>query len=154
MLEIPFMNLYLEMKEMIGIEVRDFLQHETYTGKLATVRKDGRPHIAPIWFVLDDNGYVIFTTWHKSIKAKTIRNNPQVSLCVDDQTPPFSFVIVEGIAEIINEPNDILKWATKIASRYMGQENAEKYGKRNSVKGELLVRIKPSKIIAQKAIAE
>jgi PPOX class probable F420-dependent enzyme len=143
------------MKEMTDIEVRNFLQHGTYTGKLATVRKDSRPHIAPIWFVLDDNGHdIIFTTWHESIKAKTIRNNPKVSLCVDDQTPPFSFVTVEGIAEIINEPNNILKWATKIAARYMGEENAEKYGNRNSVKGELLVRIKPSKVIAQNAIAE
>jgi PPOX class probable F420-dependent enzyme len=142
------------MKEMTDIETINFLEQGTYTWKLATVRKNSRPHIAPIWFVLDDNGHdVIFTTWYESIKAKTIRNNPKVSLCVDDQTPPFSFVILEGIAEIINEPNDISKWATKIAARYMGEEIAEKYGKRNSVKAELLVRIKPSKIIAQKAIA-
>jgi PPOX class probable F420-dependent enzyme len=93
------------MKEMTDIEVRNFLEHGTYTVKLATVRKDIRPHIAPIWFVLDYNGHdIVFTIRHELIKAKTIRNNPKVSLCVDDQTPPFSFVIVEGIAEIINEP--------------------------------------------------
>lgn len=104
--------------------------------------------------MLDDNNDIVFTTGQDSVKAKTIYNNPHVSLCVDDQTPPFSFVVVEGIAEIMDEPNKILKWATKIASRYMGEENAESYGRRNSVKGELLLRIKPNKIMAYKAISD
>ena len=142
------------MKKMTDKEFRDFLCHGTYTAKLATVRKDGCPHIAPIWFVLDDNGDIVFTTWKDSIKAKNIYSNPNVSICIDDQKPPFSFVMIEGIAKIIEEPNNILQWATKIAARYMGKENADAYGKRNSVKGELLLRIKPSKVIAQKNIAE
>jgi len=71
---------------------------------------------------------------------------------LDDQTPSFSFVLIDGIADINKEPDlrEILKWATKIAGRYMGQDNAEAYGKRNAVKGEFLVRIRPTKIIAQK----
>ncbi|MGN6623858.1 MAG: PPOX class F420-dependent oxidoreductase [Candidatus Nitrosocosmicus sp.] len=142
------------MNKMTDKEIRDFLSHGTYTAKLSTVRTDGRPHIAPIWFVLDNNGDIVFTTWKDSIKAKNINLNPHVSICIDDQKPPFSFVIVEGIVKIIEEPNNILQWATKIAARYMGKENADVYGKRNSVKGELLLRIKPSKIIAQKNIAK
>lgn len=140
------------MKKMSEQEILEFLQFDTYTGKLATVRRDGRPHIAPVWFVLDDNHDIIFTTCHEAVKAVNIRHNPKVSLCVDDQTPPYSFVTVEGVAEIIGEPKDILRWATKIAARYMGEENAENYGKRNSVKGELLLRGRPEKIIAQKAL--
>jgi PPOX class probable F420-dependent enzyme len=142
------------MKKMDEKEARDFLQHGTYTGKIATTRKDGRPHVVPIWFVLDDNNDIVFNTGQDSVKAKTIYNNPHVSLCVDDQTPPFSFVVVEGLAEIVDEPNETLKWATKIASRYMGEVNAESYGRRNSVKGELLLRIKPNKIMAYKAISD
>lgn len=142
------------MKMMDKMEVIQFLQHGTYTGKIATARKDGRPHVVPIWFVLDDNNDIIFTTGQDSVKAKTILNNPKVCLCVDDQIPPFSFVIVEGIAEKIGEPNDILKWATRIASRYMGKENAERYGKRNSGKDELLFKIRPLKIIAHKNISD
>ncbi len=134
-------------------ETRNFLQTGTYTGKLATVRRDGRPHIAPIWFVLDNDDNIIFTTWNESLKAKNIHHNPNVSMCVDDQAPPFSFVIVEGVAEIVGEPNDILEWATRIAARYMGEKNAEIYGKRNSIKGELLLRIRPTKIIAQQDVA-
>jgi PPOX class probable F420-dependent enzyme len=142
------------MKKMNEKEIEGFLRHGTYTGKLATTRKDGRPHVVPIWFVLDDNNDIIFTTGKDSVKAKTIYNNPHVSICVDDQTRPFSFVVVEGQSEIIEEPNDILKWATKIAARYMGEDKAESYGRRNSGKGELLLRVRPSKIIAHKAISE
>ena len=143
------------MKKMTNSEVINFLRKGTFTGKLATVRKDGRPHIAPIWFVLDgDSTNIIFTTWRDSVKGKNIRNNPKVSFCVDDQNPPFSFVIVEGIAEIIDEPNDLLRWATIIAARYMGEKNAETYGTRNSTKGELLLRIRPNKTIGQMDISE
>jgi hypothetical protein len=70
------------------------------------------------------------TTSHESIKGKCIIRDPRVSISVDDQKPPYSFVIVNGIAQISEEPSDLLKWATKIAERYMGRDNAESYGKR------------------------
>ena len=139
-------------------EIQTFLMSGTLTGKITTVRKDGRPHVVPIWFILDKNDSnikVVFTTGQDSLKAKHKLRDPRVSLCVDDQTPSFSFVLIDGIADINKEPDlrEILKWATKIAGRYMGQDNAEAYGKRNAIKGEFLVKIRPTKIIAQKDIA-
>ena len=140
-------------------QVRNFLAQGTLTGKLATVKKDGSPHVVPIWFVLDDsNGRdendIVFTTSSISLKAKNIRHDNRVSICVDDQTPPFSFVTVYGTAKIYNyKPKELFKWATKIAERYMGKKNAEAYGKRNSTEGEVLVRVKPTKTIAEKDIA-
>ncbi|HMH10979.1 MAG TPA: PPOX class F420-dependent oxidoreductase [Candidatus Nitrosopolaris rasttigaisensis] len=136
-------------------EIQTFLMSGTLTGKISTVRKDGRPHVVPIWFILENDDYnikVVFTTGQDSLKAKHLLRDPRVSFCVDDQTPPFSFISIEGIAEINKEPDlsELLKWATKIAGRYMGQDIAEAYGKRNAVKGEFLVRIRPTKIIAQK----
>jgi PPOX class probable F420-dependent enzyme len=143
------------MKEMSKEEIQTFLMSGTLTGKISTVRKDGRPHVVPIWFILDKDDSdkkVVFTTGQDSLKAKHMLRDPRVSFCVDDQTPTFSFVLIDGIAEINKEPDlsELLKWATKIAGRYMGQDNAEAYGKRNAVKGEFLVRIRPTKIIAQK----
>ena len=143
------------MKEMSKEEIQTFLMSGTLTGKISTVRKDGRPHVVPIWFILENDDYnikVVFTTGQDSLKAKHMLRDPRISFCVDDQTPPFSFISIDGIAEINKEPDlsELLKWATKIAGRYMGQDNAEAYGKRNAVKGEFLVRIRPTKIIAQK----
>jgi len=143
------------MKEMSKEEIQTSLVSGTLTGKISTVHKDGRPHVVPIWFILDKNDSnikVVFTTGQDSLKAKHKLRDPRVSLCVDDQTPPFDFVSIDGIAEINQEPDlsELLKWATKIAGRYMGQDNAEAYGKRNAIKGEFLVKIRPTKIIAQK----
>lgn len=147
-------------------EIRKFLMQGTFTGKLATVKKDGSSHIVPIWFVLDggDNKSrsgrkgkdddIIFTTNGTSVKAKNIQHDNRVSICVDDQTPPFSFVVVYGTAKIHRyNQRELFRFATKIARRYMGNENAELYGKRNSTEGEVLVRIKPTRIIAEKEIA-
>ena len=154
------------MTKMSKKETREFLMRGTFTGKLATIRKDGSPHIVPIWFVLDSGNNcnegswrgahndIIFTTDDASVKAKNIRHDTRVSICVDDQRPPFSFVTVYGNAKIYHcKQNELLKFATKIAQRYMGKENAELYGKRNSTEGEVLVRIKPIKTIAEKEIA-
>ena len=140
-------------------EIKKFLMQGTLTGKLATVKNDGSSHVVPIWFTVDTGnsggkGDIIFTTSSTSLKARNIQRDNRVSICVDDQMPPFSFVTVYGIAEIKEyKQNDLFKWATIIAERYMGKRNAEAYGRRNSTEGEVLVRVKPTKIIAEKNIA-
>ena len=48
---------------------------------------------------------------------------------------------------------EVLKWATRIAKRYIGKNDSKAYGERNSGEGAILVRIKPTKIIAEKDIA-
>ena len=140
------------MENMTPAEIKAFLRAGTRTGKLATVRGNGRPHLAPIWFELDEED-ILFTTWHESVKARNLRREPYVSLCVDEEAPPFSFVIVEGTVTISEDPEQLKLWATRIAARYMGAEQAEAYGKRNSVPGELLVRLTPAKVIAKKDVA-
>lgn len=146
-------------------ETASFLSQGTLTAKVSTVNKDGTCHTVPIWFVLDgeeeeeeaEGQDIIFTTSSESVKAKHIRRDNRVTLCVDDQKPMYSFVTVYGNATITqysDNPDEQLKWSTKIAERYMGKENAERYGKRNAGEGELLVRVKPTKIIAEKDIAE
>jgi PPOX class probable F420-dependent enzyme len=141
------------MQKMTDAETKAFLLKEARTGKLATVRADGRPHVAPIWFDLDGDT-LVFTTWHESVKAINLQHDSRLSLCVDDETPPFSYVIIEGTAEMSGDPDALAYWATRIAGRYMGADQAEAYGQRNSVEGELLVRVTPTKIIAHKNIAD
>src|SRR5579864_4905106 len=101
-------------------EIRAFLLVATRTGKLATVCADGRPHIAPIWFVLDGDT-IVFTTGAGSVKARNMRRDPRVCLCVDDEQPPFAFATVEGTATFSDNMQDLTIWATRIAGRYMGE---------------------------------
>jgi hypothetical protein len=142
------------MAKMQPAEIRAFLLSGARTGKLATVRLDGRPHIAPIWFDLDDDDTLIFTTWHASVKGVNMRRHPQVSLCVDDERPPFAFVVVEGVAALSDDLAELRRWATRIAGRYMGADQAEAYGARNGVAGELLVRVRLTKQIGQTGVAD
>jgi len=140
------------MSTMTDDERRRFLAEGTRTGKLATVRLDGRPHVVPIWFVLDGDD-LVFTTGAESAKGRAIRRDPRVAMCVDREEPLYDYVVVEGIATVSDDLDEMLVWATRIAARYMGADKAESYGKRNAVPGEVLVRVKPTKIIALKDIA-
>lgn len=141
------------MKEMSDEERRGFLLGRARTATLATVRADGRPHAAPIWFHLDGD-VLVFTTGEATVKARNMRRDPRVTLCVDDQEPPFAFVVIEGRAELTADDPDLLPWATRIGGRYMGEDRAEEYGRRNAVPGELLVRVAPGKVLAFAGIAD
>src|SRR5690242_3453349 len=141
------------MQTMTPEEYRAFLLSRPRTAKLATVRADGRPHVAPVWFDLDGDA-LVFTTWHTTVKAANLRRDPRVSLCIDDDAPPFAFVIVEGTATISDDAAELRRWATSIARRYMGGDQADAYGQRNGVAGELLVRVTPIHIIAKARVSD
>lgn len=128
----------------------------TRTGKLAVTRADGTPHVTPIWFLIDSTAgedAVIFTTHHTSVKANVLRHSPRFSMCVDDQQPPYSYVLVDATATLSEDLDDLLHWATRIGARYMGEDKAEQFGRRNAVPGELLVRAPITKVIARADIS-
>ena len=100
------------MREMRPEEARTFLMHGTRTGKLAIVRRDGSPMVVPVWFLVDADGSIVFTTG-----------------------------------------SELPDWATRIAARYMGPAQADAYGHRNAVPGELLVRLRPDRVVALADIA-
>jgi PPOX class probable F420-dependent enzyme len=139
--------------EMTETEWKSFVSQGTRTGKLATTRKDGRPHVMPIWFLLDGDE-LVFNTGASTVKGRTLARTGQASLCVDDETPPFSFVTVSGPVTIDSDPDELLDWATRIAARYMGQERAEEFGRRNAVEGELVVRLRAEHVVAVSRLAD
>jgi PPOX class probable F420-dependent enzyme len=140
------------MAPMAQEEIREFLSAGTRTGKLATTRKDGRPHVMPIWFVLDGDD-VVFTTGANTVKGRNIRRDGRVSMLVDDEQPPFAYVQVNGSATWEDNPSNMLDWATRIAARYMGEDQDDAYGRRNAVPGELLVRFTPERTVAEANVA-
>lgn len=124
------------------------LESPARTAKLAVVKADGSPHVAPVWVDLDDD-QIIFTTSADTIKGKAILRDPRVSLCWDDERPPFSFVVISGTAEMTDDRDELLLWATRIGGRYMGADRAEEFGRRNAVPPEMVVRVTASKIVAK-----
>ncbi|MEM9517450.1 MAG: PPOX class F420-dependent oxidoreductase [Actinomycetota bacterium] len=127
------------------------------TGKLAVTRKDGSPHVAPVWVDVDGAGSdarLVFMTSAETVKGRSILRDGRVSLCFDDDRPPFSFVTVNGNATTTDDPATLLEWATRIGGRYMGADKAEAYGKRNAVPPELAVFVTPTRIVGARNVAD
>src|SRR5206468_2725195 len=113
---------------------------------------DGTPHVVPVWFVLDGEQFV-FTTRAESAKGRNLQRDPRVALVIDDEEPPYAFVHVRGIAAITSDPGELRRIATEIGARYMGQDRAEEFGRRNAVHGEVVVRVTAQRVIAENDLA-
>ncbi|AZS88869.1 PPOX class F420-dependent oxidoreductase [Streptomyces griseoviridis] len=139
-------------QKMTDEEWRAFVSEGTRTGKLSTVRADGSPHVAPIWFLLDGDD-IVFNTGATTVKGRNLTRDGRAALCVDDDRPPFDFVVVQGRVAISEDPDELRRWSARIGGRYMGADRAEEFGERNGVPGELLVRLRIGKVLAQRAVA-
>jgi PPOX class probable F420-dependent enzyme len=138
---------------MTEAEWTEFLCAGTRTGKLATTRRDGRPHVVPIWFVLDGDD-LVFMTGATTVKGRALARTGVGSICVDDERPPYSFVTVSGPVTISVDLEEMLPFSIRIAARYMGEELADRYGRRNAVEGELLVRLRAEHVLAIRDLAD
>ncbi len=88
-----------------------------------SVRPNGRPHLAPIWFVWH-NGKLYVSTEPDSVKSRNVRRHPQVVLALEEGTHP---VICEGRAHLLEQPwpEDLLaafykkyEWDLTIEAQY------------------------------------
>ncbi|GAA3797773.1 PPOX class F420-dependent oxidoreductase [Streptomyces chiangmaiensis] len=140
-------------QKMTDEEWQAFVSHGTRTGKLSTVRADGSPHVAPIWFLLDGDD-LVFNTGKETVKGRNLARDVRVALCVDDDQPPYAFVVLQGRALLSEDLGEVRHWAARIGARYMGEERAEEFGARNGVPGELLVRVRVEKVLAYSAVSE
>jgi len=136
-------------------EVRAFLTSgPARPGVLATTRRDGRPHAAPVWYAVDDDGTIVFTTGADTVKGRTLRRRGWATMTVDDDRPPFSFVTVEGPVTVSDDLVAVQRWAARIGGRYMGDHCAAEYGDRNGVPGELVVRLAPERVVSARDVAD
>ena len=88
------------------------------------------------------------------MKGRNLARDPRVSIVVQDDRPPFSYVLVEGEAELVADLDEVRRVATRIGGRYMGADVAEQFGARNGVPGELVVRVRPTKVVSARDVAE
>lgn len=129
------------MRKLEGDAWKDFILAEPRPAIGAVTLSDGRPHATPIWIDVDGSE-LVFTTWHEGVKAKVLARDPRMSICVQDDQPPFAFVTIQGEARVIDDFEQLKVWAARIGGRYMGADRAEEYGRKNGVPGELLVRVR------------
>lgn len=131
-----------------------FLRSPIRPALLATTRVDGRPHAVPVWYDLEDDDTIVFTTSATTVKGRNIARDGRVTLCVQNDQPPFDFVMVEGTATMSDDPGDLLAWSTRLGGRYMGEERAEAFGKRNAVPPEQVVRVAIGHVVSSANVAD
>jgi PPOX class probable F420-dependent enzyme len=104
----------------ISPKVEEFLNGKHF-GKIATVMKDGSPHVTPIWYMLD-HGKVIINTSTNRVKYNNIKRDDRVCFLVDAGYP---YVVIFGRARIATE-RDGKKDIEAIAIRYTGPVQGRK----------------------------
>jgi PPOX class probable F420-dependent enzyme len=100
-----------------------------------------------------DGDQIVFTTGAGSGKGRALRRDPRISLVIQDERPPFSFVTIEGNVTISEDLSELKYWAGRLGARYMGADKAEAYAERNGVPGEFLVRVTVRRVSAYRDIA-
>ncbi|MDX3638200.1 PPOX class F420-dependent oxidoreductase [Streptomyces sp. MB09-02B] len=141
------------MHRMTDQQWRAFVSQGTRTGKLSTVRADGSPHVTPVWFLLDGDD-VVFNTEKDGVKGRNLARDGRFAFCVDQDQPPYAFVMLQGRTETSEDPEETLRWAGRLGARHMGEERAREYAARNGGAGNLLVRAHIEKVIAFAGIAD
>ena len=142
----------VRMGTMTRQEAIDFISVGSRTGKLATASPTGKPHVAPVWFVVDGDA-LVFTTGEGTLKGRNLRSNPHAAVTVDVSEYPYDFVVVRGSVSLERQAPDLLAWTTRIAERYVPARLAPVYGERNAVDSELLCRLSIGRISGALAIA-
>ncbi|MFI6040082.1 PPOX class F420-dependent oxidoreductase [Nocardia sp. NPDC051321] len=128
-------------------QVREFLSAGTRTAKVAFVAADGRPVVTPVWFVLEGDE-LVFNTGKTTAKGKAFARDGRIAVIVDVEAVPYPSVQLQGTVTLSEDPEELVRTATEIGGRYMGADRAEEFGKRNGVPGELVVRLRPTKVLA------
>jgi PPOX class probable F420-dependent enzyme len=133
---------------------RAFITEGTRTAVLATARDDGRPHAAPIAFVLDDDDDILFLTNAETVKGRNLLRDPRVTLVIDDETPPFAFVMIEGTAVASRDVRNLEQIARRISQRYDAGEGVEEFVRFARDALGTLVRVTPTSIVARDRVGE
>jgi PPOX class probable F420-dependent enzyme len=111
---------------------------------LATLMKDGTPHVTPTWADIDkSNNTILINTAKGRVKHRNISRDPRVGISVIDSSNPYHMVSVRGkVIEQING-KEADEHIDKLAKKYLGKD---KYPGRASGEERLLLRIKPQHV--------
>ncbi len=125
-------------------KVVSFLKGKRF-GKLATIMKDGSPHVTPIWYMVDHGKIVVNTTTNR-VKYFNIRRDDRVCFLVDDGYP---YVMIFGTARIAKE-RDANRDIETLAIRYTGEEPGKKSARERYWKQErVTVVIIPKRLVVE-----
>lgn len=103
---------------------REAFLAEARVGVLA-VTSDGAPLLTPIWYSYEPGGEVVVTTDGTAVKTALLRSAGTASVCVQTETAPYRYVVVEGSVTIDDGVDS--KWRRDVSHHYLGDELGDMY---------------------------
>lgn len=124
-------------------EVADFLAANLKV-QVASIGKDGTPHLTTLFYVLDE-GRIAFWTYGRSQKVRNLERDSRVSCLVEDGTDYFELrgVSITGRAEVVRDPDRIREIGSAVAVRMLGADSMDDLGElgRSTVEEQALKRV-------------
>jgi PPOX class probable F420-dependent enzyme len=139
------------MTTMTEHEWRSFVTAGTRLAHIALTRRDGRPHVTPVCFVLDGDE-LAFALSSGSVKGKILARDQRIAVCVSDAQQPYGFVTIEGEAHVSAEPDQVRRIGAGIADRYYPSQPADEVAEAFVQEGFTAVRISITNVIAQSGL--
>lgn len=127
-------------------EEREAFVAEARVGVLAVSGTDGAPpSLTPIWYTYQPGGDVVMETSGASPKTALLRATGTASLCVQTETPPYKYVVVEGPVSITDALDEA--WRRGLARRYLGDELGDMYADatKEQAAGAVTIRLTPAR---------
>lgn len=138
---------------MTEADVLAYIDEKPRTAHIAVTRKDGSPHVSPIWVIVDA-GDIVFTSWHTSVKGRSLARTGRAAISIEDPADGSSYVTVEGTVTVDPDPAQSRYWAARLGGKYMGAARAEEFGERNGRPGEYVYRLTPTRLSGQRGITD
>ena len=114
------------MSTTMTSEEREIFLAGVHVGILSLNQEGRGPLTAPVWYAYKPGGDVQVITERASRKGRLLEEGRRISLCVQDEAPPYKYVSVEGpITQI--EPSDAERHERSLAHRYLGPEAGDRY---------------------------
>jgi PPOX class probable F420-dependent enzyme len=130
-------------KKNIGLDEK---ARKLFEGKnfafVATVNRDGSPHVTPVW-VDTDGKYILVNTAMGRVKQTNTKRDPRVAVAIFDQTNPYHMVTIQGRVVDQLKGNAAEQHIDKMAKKYTGQE---RYPNRQPGEQRVLLKIEPERI--------
>lgn len=91
---------------------------------LVSIDRDGYPHAVPMWFLVEDDGAIVMTTYRRSQKVVNLTRNPRAALLVESGTryDELTGVLMRGTAYVVDDPDLCVRVLLRVHAKHMGGE--------------------------------
>jgi PPOX class probable F420-dependent enzyme len=135
---------------MTDDEVRAFLEAGRDL-QVASINRDGTPHLVTMWYVVDDDGEIAFWTFGKSQKVQNLRRDPRITVLVatGDTYDELKGVSISGRAEVIDEYDDVVAYGLRVHGARGGAagDDAVPESVAAQARKRVVIVVKPEKVV-------